>query len=262
MRRVIALPLVILALVLTPGTAGAIVYGEFDANQHPNVGALVYQRDGTFRIICSGTLISPTIFLTAAHCTQALADRGIEADDVWVTFDATFDQKSPLLAGTYDLNENYNQRQSDPQDIAVVILDKAVKNIQPAELPTEGLLDELQASHQLDDQTFTAVGYGTVRHSRKTGWQGIEDSDERRFALQSFNALTGAWLKLSMNEATGDGGTCYGDSGGPHFLGGVDSNLLVSITVTGDAVCKATDVTYRLDTANAREYLSQFVALP
>jgi secreted trypsin-like serine protease len=65
-----------------------------------------------------------------------------------------------------------------------------------------------------------------------------------------------------MNEATGNAGTCYGDSGGPHFLGGATSNLIVSITVTGDAVCKATDVTYRLDTPSARGFLASFVSLP
>jgi secreted trypsin-like serine protease len=65
-----------------------------------------------------------------------------------------------------------------------------------------------------------------------------------------------------MNPATGSGGTCYGDSGGPHFLGGPRSNLIVSITVTGDAVCKATDKTYRLDTAAARAFLDDFVAVP
>jgi hypothetical protein len=57
-----------------------------------------------------------------------------------------------------------------------------------------------------------------------------------------------------------DGGTCYGDSGGPHFLG--DSNKVLSLTVTGNAWCRATDVTYRLDTDSARSYLGQFVNLP
>jgi hypothetical protein len=63
-----------------------------------------------------------------------------------------------------------------------------------------------------------------------------------------------------MNPSTGSGGTCYGDSGGPHFLG--DTDMVVSLTVTGDAWCRATDVTYRLDTDSARSYLSQFVDLP
>ena len=63
-----------------------------------------------------------------------------------------------------------------------------------------------------------------------------------------------------MNPATGDGGTCYGDSGGPNFLG--DTNLLAATTITGDFMCRATNVTYRLDTASARSFLGQFVTLP
>ena len=48
----------------------------------------------------------------------------------------------------------------------------------------------------------------------------------------------------------------------PHFLGGVESNLIVSITITGDAMCRASDKTYRLDIEAAREFLDDFVALP
>ena len=58
----------------------------------------------------------------------------------------------------------------------------------------------------------------------------------------------------------GDGGICYGDLGGPHFLG--DSGMVVSLTVTGDRFCRATDKTYRLDTPSARAYLDDFVTLP
>jgi hypothetical protein len=61
-----------------------------------------------------------------------------------------------------------------------------------------------------------------------------------------------------MNVSTGDGGTCYGDSGGPHFLG----STVVALTVTGDTWCKATDKDYRVDTAQARAFLSGYVDLP
>jgi hypothetical protein len=61
-----------------------------------------------------------------------------------------------------------------------------------------------------------------------------------------------------------DGGTCYGDSGGPHFLGAgeTETNVVVSLTVTGDAVCKATDKTYRVDTQAARDFLAGFLNPP
>jgi len=63
-----------------------------------------------------------------------------------------------------------------------------------------------------------------------------------------------------MNPSTGSGGTCYGDSGGPHFFG--ESNMIVSLTVTGDVNCRATDVTYRLAIPSTRAFLSDFVELP
>ena len=85
---------------------------------------------------------------------------------------------------------------------------------------------------------------------------------QRRYATQFFLSLEPAWLNLSENPSTGSGGTCYGDSGGPHFLGGTTSNLQVAITVTGDTACRATDKTYRLDTASARRFLGTYVPLP
>jgi hypothetical protein len=68
------------------------------------------------------------------------------------------------------------------------------------------------------------------------------------------------WIQLSMNPSTGSGGTCYGDSGGPHFIG--ETDVIASITVTGDVNCRATDVAYRMDTDSARDFLGQFVTLP
>ena len=71
-------------------------------------------------------------------------------------------------------------------------------------------------------------------------------------------------MRLSQNSSTGDSGTCYGDSGGPQFLGAGanETNIVVSTTITGDSQCVSTNVTYRLDTASARAFLGQFVTLP
>jgi Integrase core domain len=77
-------------------------------------------------------------------------------------------------------------------------------------------------------------------------------------------AINKAWLRISMNPKLGDGGTCYGDSGGPNFLGAgaTETNIVAATTITGDFVCRATNVVYRLDTASARSFLGQFVSLP
>lgn len=79
-------------------------------------------------------------------------------------------------------------------------------------------------------------------------------------ATGTLNAINPAWLRISMNPATGNGGTCYGDSGGPNFLG--STAIVAATTITGDAICRSTNVTYRLDTSAARAFLSQFVSLP
>jgi hypothetical protein len=78
-------------------------------------------------------------------------------------------------------------------------------------------------------------------------------------AIGSLNAVNKSWLRISANPATSDGGTCYGDSGGLNFLG--TTNVVAAITITGDAICRATNVVYRLDTESARAFLGQYVTL-
>jgi hypothetical protein len=79
-------------------------------------------------------------------------------------------------------------------------------------------------------------------------------------ATGTLNATNNTWLRISMNPSTGNGGTCYGDSGGPNFLG--TTQVIAAITITGDSVCRSTNVDYRLDTPSARAFLGQYVTLP
>jgi hypothetical protein len=186
---------------------------------------------------------------------------GIPSDGVYVTFDTDYEiGVSAIYPGAYHVNPNYGHDNANLNDVAVVVLDEPIPNITPATLPTAGLLDDLKSSGSLKGQQFVAVGYGTVRNDKTGGPHPMYWEGSRRFVAGTYNALTNGWLKISMNPSTGDGGTCYGDSGGPHFLG--DSNMVVSVTVTGDVNCRATDVTYRLDIPSARSYLQPFVTLP
>ena len=259
-RRVAVL--VALLMFMTSQNAAAITYGQPDGNLHPNVGAVIRLRsDGVYRILCSGSLISPTVFLTASHCTRFLEDQGIS--DVWVTFDAKFTQQSKLIHGTMHSNPLYNQSQNDTGDIAVIVLDYAV-NRTPVQLPRAGLLDQMKANGTLNRALFTSVGYGI--QEPQTGPGGITAAFpmERWYSVGEFDALNKAWLRIAQTQATGDGGTCSGDSGGPQFLGAgaTETNTQVSITITGDPFCFATNVDYRIDTPQARTFLSQFVTLP
>lgn len=240
----------VLATLMVPSAADAITNGTPDENAHPNVGGLVsptQYSDGTW-LYCSGTLISPTIFLTAAHC-------GEDGERVGVTFDTAYVEGDKVYFGTFEADPAYNQAQSDTHDIAVVVFDKAIKKISPATLPTEGSLSSLSGS-----QTFVPVGYGAYEVTRGPGGHTYLFNDVRMKTVGTLNSINATWLRISMNESKDDGGTCYGDSGGPNFLG--DTNVIASITITGDAVCRATNVTYRLDTQSARAFLSQYVTLP
>jgi hypothetical protein len=267
-RRLITITIVLSLLLVFAVRVFAITYGHPDGNAHPFVGSMVLRipGEGVFQV-CSGTLISETVFLTASHCT-AFLDGFLAANpgaELLVTFDPTISESGTFFTGQWYTNPDFLSANGadDTGDVAVIVLDQA-PGITPASLPTAGLLDELKDAHILKDTRFTAVGYGTVRVVNTTGPHGFLDNLDRNRVEQGFLSLTRAWLTLPMNLRTGNGGTCYGDSGGPHFihLDGVETTIVASVTVTGDYPCVATDKTYRVDTEAARGFLGEFVELP
>jgi trypsin len=248
--------LVSLAAALVFAAAGsAITNGVPDGSAHPEVGALLAPQafsDGTWEE-CTGTLISPTVFLTAEHC-----DLGVS--HVEITFASSFTRGvSTTYWGTWHGDPAYNQTASDPHDLAVVVLDKAVRGITPARLPAADSLSNLSG-----DQQFAPVGYGAQSVTSGSGGKTFHYQDVRYRTVGTLNTLTKTWLKVSMNPSHGDGGTCYGDSGGPNFLGAGSSetNIIAGTTITGDTPCRSTNVDYRLDTASARAFLGGYVTLP
>jgi secreted trypsin-like serine protease len=267
-RKLSVLSLLVVLLFVLASPAQAISYGTLDGIDHPEVGSMVARIGEDYYQWCSGTLVSENVFLTASHCTVGVDEFLSEypGSEMLVTFDPTISSGSTYYTGQWYTNPAYltTRSSNDPGDVAVIVLDQSPAGITPARLPTQGLLDQLKAEHLLNGTLFTTVGYGTVRDTNHKAWQSILDNVDRNQAEQSFLSLTGAWITLSMNLATGNGGTCYGDSGGPHFihLDGVETNIVVAVTVTGDANCKATDKDYRVDTPAARDFLAGFVDLP
>ena len=258
MRNVLLAAALGTLLAAASAPAWAITYGVPDGNGHPEVAALLADQaysDGTWAY-CSGTLISSTVLVTAAHC----GDPGQTA--ARVSFSSHYQVGDKVYTGRYVPDPRYTSAQSDPHDIAVVVFDKAIPNIRPAALPAAGLLDRFKADGTLASSTFASVGYGSLAPINGPGGKSYTYTDTRNQASGSFNSLNSAWLRLSQNPSTGNGGTCYGDSGGPNFLGGASSDLLVANTITGDTACRSTNVDYRLDTTAAREFLGQFVNLP
>jgi hypothetical protein len=246
-------------LALAATHAQAITWGQADGTAHPAVGALVdYDHVGTAYAFCTGTLISPTVMLTAAHC-----DPGVP--DVKVTFESHVRNEGVMYVGHYIANPAYDKRQSDPHDIAVVVFEHPIPGIVPARLPARGLFADLKASGQLNGSHYTAVGYGGQERSFDgQGKPVILYQDTREWAVSAFGALNDAWLRLSQNNAVGNGGTCFGDSGGPNFIGSAsgESKVIAGTTITGDSQCVQSNVIYRLDTDAARSFLASYVALP
>jgi hypothetical protein len=154
------------ALLANATPAAAIINGSVDGDAHPNVGLLAAAIPGVgIYPICSGTLIAPTVFLSAAHCTGYLQYmRAVAYPDLVavVTFDPAASPWGTFYSGALYTHPLYNKSSSDPADLGVVVLDSAITDIAPAQLPSAGLLDAMTVNKGHDDQRFVAAGFGAI----------------------------------------------------------------------------------------------------
>jgi secreted trypsin-like serine protease len=258
-RKLLLAAAVAVCSVFAVGADAITTNGFPDNGQHPEVGAImVPARSGVgYAEVCSGTLVSPTVFLTASHCTSFL-----EADTRpdYVTFDETDVEPFPsgLIPATAVTNPSY--RGGYKNDVSVMILSTPVHDITPAQVPKMvGYLDTLGLNQR---SKLTVVGYGTSEQIIIKGENGPQFPFEgdRGYGIGSFNALTKDALKMSQNAAHDDSGACYGDSGGPNYLGAApnDGNVVLAVTSTGDVPCYSTNVSSRTDTASARAFLARY----
>ena len=265
-RRALGALVFVTALIATligVAPAGAITNGQTDGDRHPYVVALVddWLTPGYVQRFCTGSLVAPRLVVTAAHCLLGLVD-----SDIWVGFESVYRPNvtsvihgtgyaavdPAIFRGEFGTSAKYGSSELG-NDIAVVHLDEVAPVDRFAQLPPAGLLSTLD----LKSQTFTAVGFGRTRLDRTRGPNGIDpnvDPDLRNVSVESFRSLQSSALTLSQNPATGDGGICNGDSGGPHFLG--DSDVMVAITTFADIACRSLGRHYRVDIPFAREFLA------
>jgi hypothetical protein len=247
---------VILAASVTP--ALAVTSGELDGNAHPYVGLMVAQdSDGNPLWRCSGTLISPQVFLTAGHCTEAPAAHV----EIWFQADVQSGIPAngyPLVGqagGTPYTHPSYNPNAFFLFDLGVVVLDDPMPMSQYGALPSLNVLDAMDRRRGKQDVTFTAVGYGLQAASPQPKHESA--LRVRMFArpklLQINNGYVGDFsILLSNNSHTG--GTCFGDSGGPNFIG--TSNVVGGVTSFGkNGNCAGTGGVYRVDRADDLDWL-------
>jgi secreted trypsin-like serine protease len=244
-RALLLLTTMSLAVLLASGVALAIINGQPDDNAHPYVG-MVYNAEGD-ESHCSGTLISPTVFLTAAHCTKHFDEADLQ---VYVTFE---DQADFLLdeayTGTLYTHPNYD---GFFPDVGVVVLDEAVSTgASYGRVPEAGIVERFKTGKPL-----TVVGYGAndfevgggppepvyllTRYMATVEYLGTEGPDNSR-GVDRF-------IKTSAASAgEGGEGVCFGDSGAP-FLLPRDERTVVAVTSFGPSPrCAAVAYGQRVD---------------
>ncbi len=260
-------------VIATPATA---ITGNFvEDNVHPYVGLLVlYDENGEFLGRCSGSLISPSLFLTAGHCVfDATSARVYFHQAAGANFDLTTEidlttgypeyciEGDPLcVTASTLLNLGYDPSNFYSPDVGLVILDQPVTFLGYASLAEAGALDVLATQRGLQDISFTVSGYGVSRINpvQYLSYRIRLMATERLINLRS--AVNGGiYVQTTANPGGGRGGTCFGDSGGPVFYDA--TSTIVSVTSFGiNPNCRGSDWSFRIDSADVLAWIQSVAA--
>ncbi len=245
----------------SPGGPSFITDGALDGNAHPAVVLIIMDIAGKPAFRCSGTVIAPKLVLTAGHCAGEPGEfSGLR---IFNEADVQHDPTYPLPGGPNTIEATawhahplFTERAFFLHDVGVVLLSKAVKLAagQYGRLPTQDQLDALQPSSHT---TFTAVGYGL----QEINPVKIEAVKIRMFAephlIQINDGIVGDFSLLLSNNAS-TGGTCFGDSGGPNYVG--SSNVIGAVTSFGlNGNCAGTGGVFRVDRKNVLDFVGQYL---
>jgi len=266
MRKVtLALVVTVVLLLATAGIAGAITNGVPDGENHPYVGLLVFDDAAGPAWRCSGSLLSPTLVLTAGHCTELNGPARIWMDEI-----VTGNPEYPFGGSTSYEGTAYTYPEFcigcgnglpgfAAWDVGVVVLSEPVPDSvvsEYAQLPDEGQVSDLKNKTPID-----FVGYGVQEQIHGGGppvWTGLRDRYYAPSALVSGKFKhSDLFMKLALNPGGGSGGTCFGDSGGPDLLGGTDTVLAVNSYVT-NSNCSGVGYSQRVDVPEVLEWVQGF----
>ena len=259
---------VVLLAGATP--AGAITNPTPDS-AHTWVGAMAIKSGSDWIGVCSGSLISPTVFVTAGHCI---------AGTIGFRLAVTFEQDlidaaalppsvvSTLITGTGYLDPQFSNHSvwDERHDLGVIVLNTPVTDRPVSILPTEDLLDRLDAVHLMTSDTeFVVVGYGWSGPDVQAN-QGDHSkylTNQRNLGEERFLSLKTLLIHAKANENQGYESICVGDSGGPYYLAVGGQEIIVGVSSLVNSDCtNGGAYAYRLDTVEARSFLSGFVSLP
>lgn len=278
MRRTMLLTLAAL-LAVTLTRTQAVTNGKLDGNAHPAVVLLLMEVEGRPAFRCSGTLLSATVLLTAGHCTNNFPEgpftgmRVFTESDVQAGIGTTnnypFAGPNSVEAVSWAAHPLYETAPFFFHDVGVVVL-QAPGVVLPASqygvLPSANQLDAMQKRRGQKDVTFTAVGYG-LQESFPDPAMFLATNSRTRYSatptLLQINVpgFTGDFsLLLSNNHSTG--GTCFGDSGGPNFLGSgpTETKTVGGITSFGlNGNCAGTGGVFRTDRQDVLDFVGSFL---
>jgi hypothetical protein len=255
-----------LVLLVFATQSWAVTDGDLDGEDHPHVVLILMEVGGVPAFRCSGTLLSATVVLTAGHCTNNFPDAPFTGMRVFTESDVDGGNNSYPFAGPnsveavdWHAHPLYETAPFFVHDVGVIILEApgVVLNTYGV-LPGEDQLDTLKKRRGRQDTTFTSVGYGLQRINPVF----IEAERVRMVAnprLIQINVpgFTGDFsLLLSNNHSTG--GTCFGDSGGPNFLG--NGNVVGGVTSFGlNGNCAGTGGVFRTDREDVLDFVNTFL---
>jgi len=281
--KVLMVLAIVVAAVAGAATPARAITGTFvDDNEHPYVGLVVfYDESGEFIWRCTGSLLTPTVFLTAGHCADTVGgavtarvyfqqdagahyDPATEVDPVTGYPEYCATGTLGVTCATSDQLYNFDFPGDllvpDTHDVGLVILDQPIFLPEYGVLAEAGSLDKLATQRGRQDLTFTVSGYGLTYKQQVQNGKPNESYRERLMALSrlvNLNSSLNAGFNLQTNgNGAGQGGTCNGDSGGPVFYGGYDSNLIVAVTSFGiNSLCRGTDFAFRTDQADVIKWI-------